>query len=255
LIRYDITISTSSDQIALGPGNLAKEWKESNRNFFRYTCDTPGIYSSAGIFSATYSIHHDSVLVNNNRAVDIDLYYLADHNKNLSRFVSAYKDGLNYYTTAFGPYPFKQVRLVESPVYGPGVNTMAASDIYAERFGWNADLRNPDRLDYCYFVTARQLARQWWGNQVAPNHTRGSALITEGLSKFCALVMYEKRYGRDNLKTALQEVMNNYIWGSRWYSGQRSLLQTGMGYGMDSKAAIVLFGLKDLIGELPLIGH
>ncbi|MCW3119934.1 MAG: hypothetical protein JWM28_4016, partial [Chitinophagaceae bacterium] len=167
LLKFELTVSTSADQTAIGPGNLEKQWQENGRNYFRYACNAPGIYTDQGILSARYTHLHDSISVDSNRYVAIDLYFHPTHNKNLQRFVAAYKDGLSYYSKAFGPYSFKQVRLVESSVYATGTSSMAATDIYAERYGWNADFQNPDQLDYCYYTTAKQLAKQWWGNQVA----------------------------------------------------------------------------------------
>ena len=249
LIKFDITVSTSGDQIAIAPGNLEKQWKQNGRNYYRYTCNTPGIYTPPGIFSARYSELHDSVFVDSHY-VNIDLYYHPTHNTNLGRFVTAYKDGLKYYSSAFGPYTFKQVRLAEAPVYAPTTSSLAATDVYTERFGWNADFKDADQFDYCYYITTRQLARQWWGNQVAPNHTRSSAVITEGLTKYCALVLYEKKYGINNMRKVLEDELNWYLWESRWYkANQHSLLDGGSGRITDNKAAIVLYGLKDLVGE------
>ena len=188
--------------------------------------------------------------VDGNGYVVIDLYYHPPHTPNLQRFVAAYKDGLQYYSKAFGPYPFKQVRLAETSVYAPGTSSVAATDIYAERYGWNADFKNPDQLDYCYYTTAKQLAKQWWGNQVAPNHTKGSELITEGLTKYCALILCEKKYGKNNMRSILTDELNWYLWNARWNkTNQNSLLHANTQTEKDNKAALALYGLKDLIGE------
>jgi len=127
---------------------------------------------------------------------------------------------------------------------------MAATDIYSERFGWNANFENPDQLDFCYYTTAKQLAKQWWGNQVAPNHTKGAELINEGLPKYCALVLCEKKYGKNNMRPVLAEELNQYLWNARWNkNNQNSLLNADSWGEKDSKAGIALYGLKDLIGE------
>jgi len=119
LFKFEITVSTSGNQTALAPGNLESHWKDHGRNYYRYTSDTPGIYTPPGILSARYAELHDSVLVDGNRSINIDLYYHPTHTANLRRFVAAYKDGLRYYSQVFGAYPFKQVRLAESSIYAP----------------------------------------------------------------------------------------------------------------------------------------
>lgn len=250
LRKFELTVSTSADQIAIAPGNLEKKWKENGRNYFQYNCNTPGIYTPAAILSARYAELHDSVMVGGSRYIGIDIYYHVTHNTNLQRFVAAYKDGLVYYSKAFGPYPFKQVRLAESSVYAPGITSMAATDVYAERYGWNANFTDPNQFDFCYYTTAKTLAKQWWGNQVAPNHTKGSELLTEGLSKYCALVMCEKKYGKNNMRSILLDETNAYLWQSRWNkSNQNILLHATSWAEIDNKAGVVLYGLKDLVGE------
>lgn len=250
LRRFELTVSTSADQTAIAPGNLEKKWKENGRNYFQYNCNTPGIYTAPAILSARYAELHDSVKVEGNRYVDIDLYYHATHNTNLQRFVAAYKDGLAYYSKAFGPYPFKQVRLAESSVYAPGIASMAATDVYSERYGWNANFTDLNQFDFCYYTVAKTLAKQWWGNQVAPNHTKGSEVLNEGLPKYAALMLCEKKYGKNNMRPILQDETNWYLWQSRWNkSDQNSLLHATNWVEFDNKASIVLYGLKDLVGE------
>ena len=125
LISFDITVSTSADQIAIAPGNLEKQWKENGRNYYRYVSNPQGIYSGLGFASARYAVLRDTVKLNNQQPVSIELYYLPEHNANLQRFMAAYKDGLHYFTSAYGPYPFNQMRLVESSVYNRNYNTAA----------------------------------------------------------------------------------------------------------------------------------
>ena len=66
LIKFEITISTSADQTAIGPGDLERQWKENGRNYYQYTCNAPGIYTPQGILSARYSHLHDSIQIDGN---------------------------------------------------------------------------------------------------------------------------------------------------------------------------------------------
>lgn len=250
LRTFVLTVSTSGDQTTIGPGNLEKKWTQSGRNYFRYSCTTPGIYTAPAILSARYTELHDSISVEDGRSIDIGLYYHPAHSANLSLFMDAYKAGLQYYSRAFGPYPHKQVRLAESSVYAPATAAMAGTDVYAERYGWNANFTDPNRLDYCYYTVSKTLAKQWWGEQVAPNHTRGSQVLTEGIPKYCALLMCEKKYGKNNMRSILQDEVNAYLWQSRWNKKDQSALLNATSWAeIDNKAGVILYGLKDLIGE------
>jgi hypothetical protein len=247
---FDITISTVGDQTAVAPGNLIKQWTANGRNYYEYAYNKQGIVTGLGIASARYALLKDSVRLNNGRLTSVEIYYNPQHNTNLQRFASAYKDGLAYFTSAWGPYPFNGIRLVESSEYMPNLVSGAALDKFSERFGWNADFTDPNQWDYCYFITAQQLAKEWWGKQVVPSHTRGAGIITEGLPKYAALVMMEKKYGPNNINNIISEELDGYIWQrGRTIKDQQPLLHTTRGNEENNKTGLVLLGLEHLIGE------
>jgi hypothetical protein len=250
LVSLDITVSTPGDQSAVAPGKLEKEWESGGRHYFHYVQDHPAVYLPFGIAAARYAVMRDTVWVNRELPVDLEIYYHPAHGANLSRFMDAYKDGLRYYSRAFGPYPFPQLRLIEASAYGPSMISFANTVVSTERTGWPADLREPGQLDYIYYNMAEQVARQWWGGQVAPNHTVGSPIISAGLSKYAAIVLLGKKYGKDMQQRVLQEANWEYNWGRRGnFYKENDLLHANRGYEWNSKAALVLYGLGGLIGE------
>jgi len=250
LIRFDITVSTENNQTAIAPGNLVKQWKENNRNYYQYAYENPGIYHSLALLSEEYAVMQDTVALNMNDIKRIILYYHKQHYYNLNSFMSTYKDGLRYYTKSFGPLPVKQISLAETSIYSPQAFSSVGLNTYNERNAWNANQTNPNEVDYCYLATAKQLAEQWWGIQVAPNHTKGSRIISTGLPTYASLVMAEKKYGKENMRKILEGQLNFYLWGrGRNTTDQSPLLKTNRWNEFENKAAIVLYGLRDLIGE------
>lgn len=250
LVPIDMTVSTSPDQWVVAPGTLEKEWLSGGRHYFHYVIAEPGLYPPYAITSAKYSISRDTVQLDNGHIVKLGIYYQPAQGANLSRYRAALKDGLRYYSQVFGPYPSDQLSLVESAQYGP--YSMSAPDMIlcAEHNGWNADMRDPGRLDYLYFNTAYLLAQQWWGRQVMPNNTVGSRVISEGLSRYAALCLMERKYGKTDMQRIRQTVGWDYSWGRRRNSGvENDLLHANRGYIQDSKAAMVLCGLAKNIGE------
>jgi hypothetical protein len=65
---------------------------------------------------------------------------------------------------------------------------------------WNAHFTDPNQFDFVSFNIARAAAQQWWRYIVAPNATIGSLIISEGLSVYSALMFWEKKYGRENMR-------------------------------------------------------
>jgi ABC-2 type transport system permease protein len=249
LIDFEATVSTSSDQFAIAPGILDSTWKDKNRNYFHYTMNDPKTYEPFPIFSAKYSVIHDSVTLANGKTVCIEIDYHKTHTANLDRFLEATKEGLTYFSRAFGNYPFHEMRVIEGPGFiraGDFPNIIA----YPENYAWNASFTNPGELDYCYFVTAMHLGRQWWRFQVAPNNTQGSQVISSGLSKYGALMLYEKRYGQNNMKELLNSENRWYLFSHRFiFEKENPLLNASKEYVWDTKAGIIFYALQDLMGE------
>ncbi|MDB5133571.1 MAG: family transporter protein [Mucilaginibacter sp.] len=248
LLSLDVTVSTSDDQTAIASGELQKQWKQNGRNYYHYVQTNPGMYAPIGILSARYAKLHDSVQLDH--PVNIDIYYHPDHKANINRFMAAYKDGLRYFNKVYGPYPFKDMRLAETSVFSPHDASLTALDTYSERFAWNADFTDPNQFDYCYFTTTRLLAQQWWRYQVAPNNTVGSLVIPEGLATYSALVMAEKKYGKENIKSILQDQLWFYLFvRRRLEEKEQPLIKADQWFEWGGKASVALYGLRDLIGE------
>ncbi len=248
LMDFDITISTDGDQTAIAPGDLMNDWKKDGRNYFHYAKNRPGLYNPYGIISARYAVRKDSVQLDHN--VHINIYFDREHAANINRLMQAYKDGLPYYYAAYGTYPYKNISLAETSLYGPWESSMTTLATMKEPNSWDADFTRPDQFDYLYFDATRRLAQQWWRFQVAPNNTEGSLVIPEGLASYDALVMAEKRYGKDNITSILQ----NQVWlylavRPRLERKEHTLVKANEWFEWSGKAGLVLYGLRDLIGE------
>lgn len=287
LVSLDITVSTPGDQVAVAPGKLEREWESGKRHYFHYVQDDP-VYMPYGIAAARYAVWRDTVWANQelpkwtgqgqpdrepkqkalNRPGQIDgkkteervasvghpinlaIYYHPEHAVNISRYMAAYKDGLRYYSTAFGPYSFSQMRLIETSSYNSNMFSFPGTVACTEQTGWQADFREPDQVDYIYYAMAEQVAHQWWGGQVAPNNTVGSRVISDGLSRYASLLLVGKKYGKDMQQRVLQTVGWDYDWGRRSnFYKENDLLHANKSYEWNSKACLVLYGLEGLIGE------
>jgi ABC-2 type transport system permease protein len=248
LMSADVTISTAGDQTAVGQGQLVGQWKQDGRNYFHYVLDHPGSYPPIVAVSARYAQFTDSIQLDHK--IYIQIFYDPAHSINVQRFVAGYKDALRYYSQAYGPYPYNSISLAESSNYGPERGSMATLNMLTEYYGWNANFTDPNQFDYCYFIAARQLAQQWWRFQVAPNETAGSLDIPEGLASYGGLVVAEHKYGKDNISWLLrQEIFFYGILRRRQEDSDVPLIRSKYGFMWEGKTAVVLYGLRDLIGE------
>ena len=250
LVPLDITVSTSSAHVALVPGHLEKEWTANDRHYYRYTQNDPGIYAPFGILSARYKTTTSTVTLSDGRPLEVSIFYTPMNNLNLADFQSALKDGLEYYSRSFGPYPFSRLTLMETPVYGPfNVAMQGEIGLIENLGGWNADLRGNNKTDYPYYNTAIVLAQQWWGQQVAPNNAKSSPVISKGLAVYSALRLLRQYRGKDAVSPFLEDLQRTYGWGHRTdFDGEHDLLHANKPHLWDAKTPLVLYNLAEYIG-------
>src|SRR5262249_20302643 len=189
------TVTTSPDQIAISPGYLQREWMENGRRFFHYKMDAP-ILNFYSFQSARYLVRRDRWSRDGND-VAIEIFYHPGHEYDLDRMIESTKAGLDYFTTNFGPYQHKQFRILEFPRYETFAQSFPNTIPYSESIGFIARVRPDDEkdIDYPYYVTAHELAHQWWGHQVIAADVQGATLLIETLAQYSALLIMKHKYG------------------------------------------------------------
>ncbi|WP_374349862.1 ABC transporter permease/M1 family aminopeptidase [Chitinimonas sp.] len=247
-INFDTTVSTSSDQIALAPGYLQKEWTENGRRYFHYTMDRP-ILNFFAYLSADWQVKKGDW-----KGVPIEIYYDKKHGYNVDRMITATQKSLDYFTSNFTPYQHKQVRILEFPRYAAFAQSFPNTIPFSEDIGFIADLRNKDDVDYVYFVTAHEMAHQWWGHQEAAADMQGGTMLVESLAQYSALMVMEKAYGREHMRKFFKHELDNYL---RNRGGE--LIEELPLYKVENqpyihyrKGALIFYRLRDEIGEAAL---
>lgn len=246
-VEVTTTISTSPDQIAVAPGSLLEEWEADGRRYFRYRLDQPSL-NFYSFISARYEVARRQW-----QGIDLEVYYIAGHEYNVPNMLESLEKSLAYYTQHFGPYYHKQCRIIEFPRYSSFAQAFPGTMPYSEGIGFIVDLREvtEDDIDLVYYVVAHEMAHQYWAHQVVGANMRGSELLSEGFSQYAALMVMEEAYGRDKMKKFLKYEMNNYLRGrGNEFEAERPLMETErQGYIHYNKASVVLYYLKEMIGE------
>ncbi|MEP6746653.1 MAG: hypothetical protein ABJB86_02945 [Bacteroidota bacterium] len=248
LINYDLTVSTAGDQQIITSGVLTKKWIENGRNYFHYGQDGPGMYCPLVILSARYDNYRDTVTVNG-KIIPVNIAFLPEHNFNKKRFAADCKDGIEYFSKAYGDYPFSSITMAEGSIYTPRSAAFSSLLTCAEYFLWDIDFNHTKEFDYSYFELGHLLGDQWWRYQVAANNTVGSIDIPSGLAAYSALILEEKKYGLEIMNTILHDKLRTYLFLRTRDAAERPLINANSWYEFDLKAGNVLYGLTDLIGE------
>ena len=246
-IDFEATVSTSLDQTAIAPGYLVKTWIERDRRYFHYKMDQP-ILDFYAFQSARYEVTRDKW-----HDVNIEIYHHPSHTMDLASMINAVKKSLDYYTRNFAPYQFKQVRIIEFPRYERFAQAFPNTIPYSEAIGFIARVRpnQPDDIDYPLYVTAHEMAHQWWGHQLAGANVQGATLLSESLAQYSALMVQEHEFGPAKMRKFLKYELDRYLEG-RSHEELRELpldLNEDQGYIHYRKGSLVFYALKDYLGE------
>jgi ABC-2 type transport system permease protein len=239
-------ISTSPDQIAIAPGSLIRQWEENGRRYFEYKLDHQAL-NFYSFMSARYEVAREDW-----NGIKLEVYYDRQHPWNVPRMMNSLKKSLDYYTKNFGPYYQKEARIIEFPRVARFAQAFPGTMPYSEAIGFIANINKPDDIDMVFYVVAHEMGHQWWAHQVVGADMEGATLLSETLAQYSALMVMEHEYGRDAMRKFLKYEMDNYL-RSRGAERlkERPLLsvESNQGYIHYRKGSVVLYYLKEMIGE------
>jgi ABC-2 type transport system permease protein len=245
-VDVQTVISTSADQLAIAPGSLLREWEENGRRYFEYKLDHQSL-NFYSFMSARYEVAREEW-----NGIKLEVYYDRQHPWNVPRMMNSLKKSLDYYTRNFGPYYHNEARIIEFPRVNRFAQAFPGTMPYSESIGFIANINKPDDIDFVFYVVAHEMGHQWWAHQVIGANMEGATLLSETLAQYSALMVMEKEYGRDTMRKFLKYEMDNYL-RSRGAERlkERPLLtvEANQGYIHYRKGSVVLYYLKEMIGE------
>jgi len=244
-INFETTVSTSVGQVALAPGYLQKDWQEGERHYFHYKMDAP-IHNFFSYLSADYTVVKDRW-----QDVAIEVYHHKPHDYNVDRMIEGVKKSLEYFSEAFSPYQYRQLRIVEFPGYESFAQAFPNTVPFSESIGFVADLRDPDEIDYVFYVTAHEVAHQWWAHQLVGANVQGATLLSETLAQYSALMVMEQEYGPEKIRRFLKYELDRYL-SARGTELLEELPLThneNQPYIHYRKGSVAMYALKDAMGE------
>lgn len=278
-ISLESIVSTSPDQIAVVPGYLQREWNENGRRYFHYKTDGR-ILNFFSVLSARYQVRRDTwrglvsfgkldeplpgakplspedrakLMEGSEQDVQIEVYYHPGHEYNIDEMVEGIKASLDYYTKNFGPYQHRQARILEFPRYASFAQSFPNTIPYSEGVGFVARVNpnDPDDIDYPYYITAHEIAHQWWAHQVIGGNVRGATLMSETLSQYSALMVMKRKVGEGQMRKFLKYELDRYLAGRGQERDEELPLaqNENQQYIHYNKGSLVMYGLQDYIGE------
>ncbi len=244
-VNTDITVTTDADQTLVSTGERMSDMVVAGRRTARFVLPVPS-YNFITIQSARYNVKTADA-----SGVKLEVYYHPEHAVNVDRMLDAMRTSLDYYRKNFGPYQYPYARIIERPGYGGGANSAAGTIGYSEKVGFVMDFSDPKQLDFVSYLTAHELAHQYWFHQLMPADMEGAEVLTEGLAQYSALMVMKQRYGAEQVRIFLKYELDQYLQGRRTELAEENPLgrTRNQGYIHYNKASIVMFLLQDRLGE------
>jgi hypothetical protein len=245
LVELDTIIGTKAGETAVTLGALQKTWTRNGRRYFHYRTDGAVTFEDLPFLSAGYAVRNDRW-----NGIALQIFHHPRHTFNLARMMGGMKGALDYSSRAFGPYQFRELRIVEFPRYASFARAHPHTITFSEGSAFLTEVKQGD-LDRPFFVTAHETAHQWWGEQLRAAHVRGMAFVIESLAQYTALLAMEKTLGPAQARRFYDFAMDDYLRGrSNVASREVPLLDVeDQPYLFYQKGAVAMYMLREQLGE------
>ncbi len=244
-VNSRITISTDADQVPIAPGNKLSDEVKGGRRVAVFQSPAP-ILNFFSVQSARYAVAEEQA-----GPITLSVYHDPRHAWNVPAMLKSMKTSLAYYQRAFGPYQFGYARIIEFPGYDSFAQAFAGTMPYSESIGFAADVRDPESIDYVTYVTAHEVAHQYWAHQLIGADMQGSTLLSETLSQYSALMVMKQLYGEDKIRRFLKFELDRYLAGRKGdVLGEQPLLRVENQQHIHyNKGSLAMYLLQQRLGE------
>jgi aminopeptidase N len=249
-VDAEISVTTDADQTPLATGYTVSDQVENGRRTLVTRTEAPMMQAFV-ILSARYAIARDVWKGADGRKVDLVVYHHPAHDHNTRRILDAMKVSLALYSERFGPYQFRQARILEFPAYQSFAQSLAATIPFSEALGFIQNFDADSRIDEVTYVTAHELGHQWWWHQVVGADKQGATMLSETLAQYSALLVMERLYGHEQIRRFLKEELDTYLRSRAAETVEELPLERveHQPYIYYNKGAVAMYWLKEVVGE------
>ena len=248
-IVLETIVGTSAGQTGVAPGTLRRSWNENGRSYAHYVTEAP-INNGYAIYSARYDVQrtawHDT---ESGQEVALEIYHHPGHTANLERMVRSARASLDYHTRHYGPYPYKQLRMIEFPSSGGGLGLTAHHTMIKFSEGYALVRPESDHrdIDLPFAVMAHEMGHQWWGHQIVPAGVEGAAVLSESLAWYSGMMVVEQTHGRQHLARLVDVMRNEYL--APHATREVPLLRATDRLDAYRTGPLAMYALRESIGE------
>lgn len=244
-VTADITVTTEADQTPIAPGYKVSDTTADGRRTARFVTESPVL----NFFSVQSARYAETRRMHN--GVEMVIFHDPAHTRNVPRMLDALASSLDYFQANFSPYQFRQARIVEFPDYASYAQSFPNTFAWSEGLGFITDLRDPTKIDYVTYVAAHEFGHQWWAHQIVGSDQQGATALSETLAQYSALMVMEKKFGRDRIRRFLKYELDRYLRSRGTERLEELPLERveNQQYIHYQKGGLVMYLLRDQLGE------
>lgn len=254
-VNADITLSTDADQVPIAPGTTVSDVIAGGRRILHTRTEAP-ILHFFSMQSARYAVRRSTAIQANGQPVQLAVYYYPEHSHNVQRMLNAMRTSIQLYSRIYSPFQFKQMRIVEFPAYATFAQSFAGTVPYSEAIGFvqNYPEHTPagqEKIDFVTYVTAHEVAHQWWAHQVIGADMQGATMLSETFAQYSSMLVMEQLYGAPMMRKFLQYELDRYLRAR----GGEVVEELPLARVEDQpyihywKGTLVMYWLKEAVGE------
>ena len=252
-VDFDARICTVESQIPVAPGKFRSESVENGRRCRSYKSINP-IHNFFSFMTAEYEVRKDIWNNPNGDDVELEIYFHPAHDFNIDIMFDAMKTSMDTYTDVFSPYQYAQLRIMEFP-FASFAQAFAGTVPFSENIGFvqdPGDAEDPERVDFATYVTMHEIGHQWFAHQVIGAYTKGSNLLSEGLTENATMLAYERHYDFAKARRVHEErSIIQYLTTRTFERDEEPVLAEaeGQGYLNYQKTSWVFWGMRHMMGN------
>lgn len=166
----------------------------------RWSCQAGPVRDFALILGDDYQVASQVA-----EGVVVNSYFYSDHREGGEQVLRIAVDALTLYSRLFGPYPYEELDVVETPTLARGIEYPTLVVISDQLYTGHPHLE---------WVVAHEVAHQWWYGVVGSDQV-DEPWLDEALTQYTALLYHEFLYGAETaagiLKDDLQATYNRLV--------------------------------------------
>jgi hypothetical protein len=246
------------EQYTVGASGIETGYQENHDGTKTLSYRGEDIHDFAWAASPHFQVADDT-FVNDLGTVKLHALILSSHASQRDRYLSILKQGMQKYDEWYGPYPYKQITLID-PEPGSEVGGME----YPTLITGGTDWWEPSWLHYGMELTvAHEFGHQYWYGMVATNEFE-EPWLDEGINSYSESKVMESIFGKNtsvvNARTTYASDAETRRIGYLYDPGEDPIVRLGWKFLSDAsyggivygKTATVLTTLEAVLGEATL---